>query len=785
MQFKDLFKKYKSLFILFIIIILSILIYFCFIKNSSHRRKTISADTLQATQDLSIEQRIKRANELADDDTLKIDEYFKIAYDVVDTNVAMCKDYAKKSIELAEKINYTKGLGNAYHILAWASSTINDNDNAIESYLKAIEYRKQCGDKYGLAKSLNNLGFLYQRKAEYTKSTDCYLQSLKIVEDLHDTIQISKALNNLGQVYLIQVDTINNKANQYNFNKAINYFNKAFSYKQILNDSIGMGLIYSNIGLLYDKTYHPKKKNDSIFEIAIKYHKLSLNLFEKINNQKYIAACYTNLGISYAKKRDYVQALKFNNKSLKILEEIGDLPSLTSALFNIGSLNYYQNNYIEANKYYFKSIEIANKIGLYEYINGLLDGIAKSYYGLKNYQKAYIFKDSAYITYMTYLGEKFTKDQQELAAKYESDKQQQQLEILNKDFKLKEEENKRQRFIIIGIVFFAAVFLIFSVFLFRLFKQKQKANVLLAEQKDKIEKQNDHLQVLNNELEQQKEEITAQRDEIEKKSDFLEAANVEIAKKNEHILSSIRYAQRIQKAILPVEDKIANYLKDYFIIFRPKDIVSGDFYWFNYLDHKLFIAAIDCTGHGVPGAFMSMIGNTLLNQIVNERKIFDPALILENLHISIRESLKQTNSPADSNDGMDMTFCMIDLNTMKLNFAGAKRPLYYIVNDEFIEVKGDSKSIGGFQREEKRVFTNNVIDLVGDVRIFLSTDGFGDQMNEEGKKMGSKRFKEIIVESSRTTNTMQEQMDYLINEFDTHKGEEDQLDDVTLIGIMV
>lgn len=270
------------------------------------------------------------------------------------------------------------------------------------------------------------------------------------------------------------------------------------------------------------------------------------------------------------------------------------------------------------------------------------------------------------------------------------------------------------------------------------------------------------------------------KDEIGQLADSLQEMVIGL-KERENLLSSIRYAQRIQEAILPLNSKMNEALKEHFIIFKPKDNVSGDFYWLSKIQEKTVIAVVDCTGHGVPGAFMSMIGNTLLNHIVNERLIFDPAEILVNLHKGVRTALKQERNELDTTDGMDVCLCVIDSKENTLSFSGAKRPLYLIENGEFLEIKGDRKSIGGIQKEVHRKFTTHKKIIESDLVLYLTTDGFGDQSNPEGKKFGTKRLKAFLQEISN--NKIKTQKELVLSELASHQLEEEQRDDITVLGI--
>lgn len=262
----------------------------------------------------------------------------------------------------------------------------------------------------------------------------------------------------------------------------------------------------------------------------------------------------------------------------------------------------------------------------------------------------------------------------------------------------------------------------------------------------------------------------------------LKEANNELAEKNKHITDSIHYAKTIQEAILPSTSIIGKRYDDFFISFFPKDIVSGDFYWYAETEESSFIAAVDCTGHGVPGAFMSMIGTALLNQIVKELKIVDPAQILSTLNKSVRVALKQDIHEDASRDGMEICLCRIDKD--KVIFSGGHRPLFLVKNGEFHTYKGDKESIGGKQKHEERNFTNTEIqiDRSSHTAIYLTTDGFQDQPNPHGKKIGSRGLHEIILKVHLLSGF--EQSIKFEEELLHHSGTEAQRDDITVIGII-
>jgi serine phosphatase RsbU (regulator of sigma subunit) len=305
------------------------------------------------------------------------------------------------------------------------------------------------------------------------------------------------------------------------------------------------------------------------------------------------------------------------------------------------------------------------------------------------------------------------------------------------------------------------------------------------------------------EIEQQKEEILTQKEEVQSINDALQLVNEKISsqkdklqlmnsqiqEQNEHIKASIRYAKTIQNAILPSQEKLNQHFDNY-LIFRPKDVVSGDFYWLNFLSEKkdkgltekIFIAVVDCTGHGVPGAFMSMIANRLLSEIINEKLIHSPDLILEELDKSIRITLDQDNSY--NKDGMDLCLCKIEKDfsgNKVLTFAGAKRPIYYYKSDEkkIIVYEPTRRSVGGYVSRVKKRFENSTLNLKSGDIITLSSDGYSDQNNASRKRFSSKQLIKIL--ESNVTLGMSEQKEKLENALNSWIVDTLQRDDITIL----
>lgn len=332
-------------------------------------------------------------------------------------------------------------------------------------------------------------------------------------------------------------------------------------------------------------------------------------------------------------------------------------------------------------------------------------------------------------------------------------KKEKDIELLTKDKALQKADINKQKFLRNGFIGGLILTLLLALILYNRYVIKQKLITTLSN--------------TNNEL-------------IQK--------NTLIEKQKEKIIDSITYAQLIQQSILVEESEIQKHLPDSFIYYQPKDIVSGDFYWCSKINNKIILAAIDCTGHGVPGAFMSMIGNTLLNQIVNEKQITKPSEILRLLNIGIYEALHQEKEDGLARDGMDLALCSIDYQNNQLEYAGAQNPLYVLSDGELVVIKADRLTIGGggmISKKENpllREYTNHVIPIKKDMNIYLFSDGYMDQFRgSDRKKFGIQKFKGLILENQLLS--MQKQKELFVIALEEWKGNAQQIDDILVIGL--
>jgi serine phosphatase RsbU (regulator of sigma subunit) len=389
-------------------------------------------------------------------------------------------------------------------------------------------------------------------------------------------------------------------------------------------------------------------------------------------------------------------------------------------------------------------------------------------------------------------GKEKTKAIADAQIQYETEKKQLLIDKLNKENELKQvrlekflEEQKRQR----TIIFFAVVIIIIvtvSLFIMsRLYVKIKEAHNIVSNQKSELEVKNNQLNLAYEEIKVQKEEIMLQRDIVTAQKEHIEAIH-------KSLKESIEYAKYIQKAVIrPLSNTIDAFVPDKFeygLLFKPRDIVSGDFYWAIYLGNHLIIAVADCTGHGVPGALMSMLGLSLLNEIVRKKEITKTSQVLEQLRIEIIYALQQKGIRGEQKDGMDIGIIAIDCDTLDLQFSGANNNLIYLPHssDEIIEIKGDKMPVAIYEKMDP--YTNHTLKVQPNDILYLSTDGYKDQFGgKEQKKFLQKRFNALVCEMRHLP--MKEQTSRLETTLNQWMNGEDysnkQVDDITVLGIRV
>jgi len=639
-------------------------------------------------------------------------------------------NYCNKAIEFAaglennnmmEKIYFVRG--NDYYIKG-------NIEKALKDYFKALEIAKIIKSMFMQSDILNAIGVAYKTKGEYQKSIEYYQQNFKVQEALGDSAAMGRTLNNIGNVYW-----------SFGINKkAIEYYEKSMEIFQNLHLDNYVGFLLINIGIGYAKS----KDNNK----AIEYLRKSYAVFQKINLKKGMAQAQSEMGTIYSENGNFQMALKYQEEALAIFKAIGENMNTAMTLRYIAETYNKAGNLNTALNYFKMSLDLEKQTGLKKEMLDNYKDIAVIYSKLDNYRNAYLnFQQYSNLKDST-LGEDYLKQIQELEAKYDADKKEKEIQLQKSEISKKDLEAKRKNILLFGVGLIAIMILVFSFIIFKQYSEKKKANILLAEQNDEIKKQRDQIF-------QQKKEIT----------------------------DSIHYASRIQRAVLPSPKLLEEYGLQYFILYKPRDIVSGDFYWMNQKDNKVIIAAADCTGHGVPGAFMSMLGMALLNEIVSKGEFQNAAQILDQLRNLVVKSLHQSGKSEETKDGMDISLCMIDKDSGNIQFAGAFNSLFLIRNKELQEANADRMPVG-FHDKLDVPFTNTQLDIQKGDNIYIFSDGYIDQFGgENGKKFMAKKFKQLLV--SIQDQSMERQRETLDNTITDWRGELDQVDDIMVIGLKV
>lgn len=626
-----------------------------------------------------------------------------------------------------------------------------DLDKTLQYAQEAGELADKLGFTKGKAESLKLIGFYYNAKSDYSQALTYYQKALQMYKKLGNKKGMVVSLNNMGVIY----------QNRGDYSQALEYYQKALKINEEFGYKNGMLLNLINIGDTYEKQGDYSK--------SLRYHQQSLQLSKEVGDESRTSLSLNNIGNIYEKQGDYQKALEYYQKALQINVEIGSKEGMCLNYIGFGAVYLKTNQYVQALTYTFKALEIAKELGLLEYLKEINKQLSQIYAATNNYQKAYQYHVAFKQLNDSLFNEANVKKITglEYQYKYEKEKQATALEQAKKDA-VQAEKAKRERTIRNGLSIGFVLVLILALVILRSLMQKRKTNRILENQKKLIENTNEELNstlILVNE----------QKSEIEKQKAVVEDVN-------KHMTDSINYASRIQKAILPLQSTFDTLLPEHFIFFKPRDIVSGDFYYLREIDHKIILTAVDCTGHGVPGAFMSLIGYSGLNILTVITRITSASEILKEMHRGIRQILRQKET--NTNDGMDMALVVIDKKQKTLTFAGAKNPLIYVQNGELHQIKGDIFGIGGEQREMERNYTSHQVDISEPTTFYLFSDGYKDQFGGPiGKKFMSNRFRDLLFEIH--SKPMEEQQAILQSTLVDWMGNEKQTDDILVIGVKV
>ena len=683
--------------------------------------------------------------------------------------------YYNKSLNIAEKYSNKEVISKCYLNIGNLYNEQGNYEMAIQYYKNSLVLKNELNEKKDISMIYNNLGNCYLGFGNYDKSIDYYLKSINIKEELNDIRGIAISYNNIGRLFY----------RMGYLEKAHEYFTKSIEKSEIIGEQKEIAIALINIGNIYNDIYN----NDE----AMKYYLKGLKFYELLNDKKGSAATYSNIALLYSKQNINTLAIEFQTRSIKIDIEIGNIQGLAIGYCNLASYNIgladslifsnnqsqIRNNLLSSITYSNKALSMANDLGVLHIKKSAIYNLICAYRKLGNHQKALEFVDIFNATRDSLFNEEKTKGILEVETKYQAEKKQLQIEKMEKQkllddktIEVQHAQNRKQLVIIFSAFIGFIIVLVFSVIVMRMLQQKRRANRLLAQQ--------------NEEINQQKEEITAQRDEIEAQRNLVVEQKEHLEEVHKEIKDSINYAKRIQTSAMPDLTRVKNHFNDFFMLFKPKDVVSGDFYWFAEVENQLVITVADCTGHGVPGAFMSILGMSILKEIVVKEYITQPDVILRKLRKEVVRALSQKGEPGEQKDGMDMSLCSINTVTKYLQWSGANNPLILIRKGELSEIKPDKMPIAIYEKMDR--FTLHEFQLKQGDQIYLIGDGYPDQFGgPKGKKIMSKNLKELLLKISNEPMNLQKKIleDKLYDWMNNYGVKYEQIDDITIMGIKI
>jgi len=626
--------------------------------------------------------------------------------------------------------------------ICWMNRNI-DLQKSIKAGDSAIILAKKFNSKNQLAKIYNYLGIVYRNLGNYPQALDFFIQSLKTAEEINNSDELAYAYNNIADIYNRQAD----------YRKAIEYVQKSENAFSKSNNIKGKAYCFNMYGLIYE--------NLNKYDSALLFHNKALDLRKNLNEKNLIPASLLRVGVCLREKGMYDEALVKFMEAINLFGKLNDKQGKANAL-NATARCYLKKNDIKlAENYALLNYELLQKSELNNSFVECALTLSEIYAAKKEFGKAYDFLN-AFNKLNDSLYNK-TKNTQiaNIHIAYQFEKEEATLKLLRKENEL--QSTIKNSFIIgFGFVLIFVVILIYS------YVQKNKAYKMLDEK--------------NNEITQ--------------KSNQIQVAVKEIEKKNKDITANITYAKRIQKAILTPDPYINEVFVEHFIFNKPKLIISGDFFWLKRNDKYFFAAVADCTGHGVPGAFMSMLGVALLNEIIKKEIDLHADEILNELREQIKISLQQSGRDSETKDGMDIALCVINIENYKMEFAGANNPLYLIRKSPFelnteqnnsdflIEYKADKMPIGIHAKLEKP-FTRQSVSLKKGDSLYLFSDGYCDQFGGAfGRKFLSKNFKDLLI--SIQNNPFELQQNILEQTISDWRGQQfEQIDDILILGLKI
>ncbi len=632
------------------------------------------------------------------------------------------------------------------------ADSLNDNFQEYYAYEAMRNYRLTytAKDYFFLLKKIAQL----ESNAGLTDdAVKTYFEAADLADSLKNDTLLALIYKGIGTEY----------KKQDNADLSLKYLKISLNLFEELHDTIEIIGIYMTQGNAYKLK---KDENSSYLDTAFNYYQKSLKLSLDLNYTRGIAGNYNNIGNVYKHQEKYDQALESFFMALEINIETNNQQWISYNYHNIGSLYQQKNNHKAAITYLSKSLHIKEKLNNIQGIQEASELLADSYGQLGNFKIAYEYGKRARELKNDIEAADRQKLAQELEARYQNQKKEAEINQLMAEQSLQQlviEEKQKdldhqaalrasEKYLIYALAFILLILVVTVIVFWRNSQQRKKYT----------------------------ETLTVKNKEIEEVSIQIEQARANLELKNREVTDSINYAKRIQAAILPSQATLDSYLASSFVLYHPKDIVAGDFYWTERLDNLTLFAVADCTGHGVPGAMVSVICHNALNTVVKQMGISEPGKILDETTRIVLEQFEKSKD--EVRDGMDIALCAYDETSRKLTYAGANMPLWLVRNGEPIKFKATKQPVGNYSNRVP--FETLVIPILKHDMIYLSSDGFVDQFGgEKGKKFLNIRFKKLLTQLS--LQSMKDQPKMMDEAFYNWKGSHDQVDDICVLGIRV
>jgi|GEM_PF-2664175 serine phosphatase RsbU (regulator of sigma subunit) len=680
-------------------------------------------------------------------------------------------------------------------------------DSAIHFYRKSLEIAQSKGLEAFTFRALTDLGMLYLNTSQYSEAKMALLNSLEGAKRMNDSTRIMAAHSNLGSLYA-QIGA---------GDKTILHLREATNFITHETPPNEIGKLYGRLGnfYLYNQNYPESEEY---------FHK-AIPCFERAGNKKGMIVATQNLGVIEKRRKNYNKGILYYEQALKSYREINYVAGIGQCLANIGEIYYLLglnnlalHNQQEALRIFRENNMLVDEILVLcsitntynsqkqynKSINALQDalnqldkcpenkGLALTvYYQLQNTYKQLGDIDRAYLYLSKYqlLSDSIARSEtqekvEQLRTQFEVEQKEKDLKLLTTENELKEAIIRRKNIFQIFYIVSIGLAVATIVSLYFMFRTKKRSNRELLIKNAEILQQKEEITAQRDEIEAQKEEIEAQRDDLEVQRRIAIDQRDEIARQKKNITDSIAYARHIQTALFPNDQEVKQAIPECFVYFKPLDIVSGDFYWVHKHEAGSILAVADCTGHGVPGAIMSVMGINFLNSIVHENNVTDPGLILTLLNDQVITALSHADEHLQDKDGMDISLCSIDFKNRTMLYSCAKNRILVVRAREVIQLEAEKYSIGKSPFKDKIAYTTQQLQLQPNDMVYLMTDGYIDQFGGPFRsKFLASRFKKLIAEISSWQ--MSEQKNMLERNLNEWQGPVPQIDDILVVGMRI